>query len=163
LHPHVQVPWYRDQFTADHAVADFALAEQVAYAFLMSAVLKLTQLPRDKKGEVRLYQVLVKNAWQVRPRTPPLKILDIFTPGRQDAIKQAVAKSTTPKVTNPPTETDWSKFVEWITDGRSLGGHKPPDTTINDTTAMLFEYRTAPVDQYPSAFWKYGEWTTDTF
>jgi hypothetical protein len=163
LHPHVQVPWYRDQFIADTAVDGFDLDEKVAYAFLMSAVLKLTQLPRDKKkDEPLLYQPQIKNEWQVRPRTPPLKILDIFTEVRRDAIKQAVVKSTRPDVT-PPAGTDWSKFAGWITDGENMGGHKPPDATINGTRAMLFEYRAAPVDKYPDAFWQYGEWTTDGF
>jgi hypothetical protein len=162
LHPHVRVPWYRDQFTADPAVGGFSLAERVAYAFLMSAALKLTRLPRQK-NEVYLYQAPVKDAWEVRPRTPPLRILDIFPASRQDAMKQALARSAPPAVADPPTATDWTKFTGWITDGRSLGGHKPPDATINGTPALLFEYRRAPVDQYPSAFWQPGEWTTETF
>jgi hypothetical protein len=166
LHPYVQVPWYLDQFTGDHAVAGFTAAEQVAYAFLMSAALKLTRLPREKireKTEVYLYRAPVKDAWRVRPRTPPVKILDIFLEDRKQAVKQALADSAPPAVAKPPTVEDWAKYVGWITDGRSLGGHTPPDSAVNGTLAMLFEYRTAPVGQYPYAFWQPDEWTTDTF
>ena len=45
LHPHVQLSWYLDQFTMDKAVAQFATPGRVAYAFLMSAALKLARLP----------------------------------------------------------------------------------------------------------------------
>ncbi len=132
----------------------------------MSAALKLTRLPREKSGdktEVMLYRTTVKNAWQVRPRTPPVKVLDIFQQDRKDAVKQAFASSAPPAVDDKPTAEDWKKYVGWITDGRSLDGHTPPDSTINGTPAMLFEYRTAPAETYPYAFWQPGEWTIDTF
>lgn len=162
LHPHVQVPWYLDEFIADTAVTHFATPEQVAYAFLMSAALKLTRLPRDN-NELYLFRAPVKDAWRVRPRTPPIKILDIFTDDRKDAVRRAFKGSPPPAFADPPTAEDWSKYVEWILDGRSLGGHTPPDSTVNGAPAMLFEYRTAPVDRYPYAFWRLDEWTTDTF
>jgi hypothetical protein len=159
LHPHVKVGWYQDQFTADPAAAQLSTPEKVAYAFLKSAAAKLVSLPRDK-GETYLFRSDVKNAWNVRPRTPPVKILAAFLADRKQAVLQAFAASTAP---SSVSAEDWAKYTGWITDGRPLGGHALPDTTVSGVPAMLFEYRTAAPERYPYAFWNFDEWTTADF
>lgn len=164
LHPDVLLPWYLDHFIHDPAVAGFASAEQVAYAFLMSAALQFARLPRNREtGAFNPYTSDAKNEWKVRPRTPPVKVVSIFQQDRQDAVKAAVNSSAPPAVTKPPTRTDWQLCTRWITEGKLLGGHEPLDITINNAPGMLFEYRNAPTERYPHAFWKYGEWKPDKF
>jgi hypothetical protein len=164
LHPNVLLPWYLDQFAHDPAVAGFTSAEQVAYAFLMSAALQLTRLPRNPEtGAFNPYTSEAKNEWKVRPRTPPVKVVGIFQQGRQDAVKAAVNSSAPPAVTKPPTLADWQLCTRWITEGKLLGGHEPMDITINNAPGMLFEYRSAPTERYPHAFWKYAEWKPSNF
>lgn len=159
LHPHVTVGWYQDQFTADQAAAQLAVPEKVAYAFLKSAAAKLVSLPRDK-AETYLFRSDVKNAWNVRPRTPPVKILAAFPGDRQKAVLQAFAASSPP---GSVSMQEWAKYTGWITDARPLGGHAPLDTTINGAPAMLFEYRTGDPARYPYAFWKLEEWAPSDF
>jgi hypothetical protein len=49
-------------------------------------------------------------------------------------------------------EDTWNTARDHIIQARPIGGHPLPAATINGTKAMLFEYRQAPVNQYPYAF-----------
>ena len=106
----------------------------------------------------------MKNEWQQRPRTAPFVILIQFSAERRQAVVRAFVTSGPPALDGQsPTSVIWDASVQLIVEGTTLGGHQPPECHINRQLGMLFEYRTAPVAQYPYAFWQPGEWSTDTF
>ena len=139
--------------------------EQVAYALLMSAILKLATI-WHAHGKNSVNNVNVKNAWVLRPRTPPIKILDTF--GSKEAaatLRDQIKKRGRPSWVNQeqgPTTSNWDDAREHILDAKSMGGHQPPAATINGQPAVLFEYRTAP-DRYEDAFWAYRKWNLSSW
>jgi hypothetical protein len=165
LHHHLDVPWYVDRFAEDPEVFNVSEREQVGYALVMSAILKLATIWCDH-GSNSVNNVNVKNAWVVRPRTPPIKILDTFSSSEiAAAVREQIKNRELPSWVNQeqgPTRSNWSDARTHILDAKSMGGHQPPAATINGQPAMLFEYRTAP-DRYEDAFWAYGKWNLSSW
>ena len=166
LHQYVRLPWYNDALRNDPATSDFDEREKTGYALVISAILKLVTLPHPRDGEGHLDTTALlpvnnteaKNAWKVRPRTPPVKIFDTFTKGHKLTAIEALNKLAMPENVKSLTPKKWSAARAVMIVAQTLGGHPPPDATISDEPAMLFEYRTAPVEDYPYAFWKSGEY-----
>src|SRR5262249_19780293 len=76
LAENVTLPWYKAAFTADPAVATLSVPEKIGYALVMSAIQQLATIWLDYPGALSLLNA--KNAWTVRPRTPPVRILNTF-------------------------------------------------------------------------------------
>jgi hypothetical protein len=155
---HVALPWYRDEFTADQAVATLPARQQIGYALVMSAIQQLATIWLDYPGALSLLNA--KNAWTVRPRTPPVRILHTFDQDELDTALNAILNRPAP---SEKLATQWEAARAHIVEGRPMGGHPLPDSAINGQQAMLFEYRTAPYEEYPHAFWKKGELTDKDF
>lgn len=160
LHPLIELPWYVDQFTADTAVGPLSQREKVGYALVMSAVLKLASIWHDH-GENVVNNVNVKNAWLVRPRTPPIKILQSFSDNSfliaTTTIMSVHEPPQVPNMARPPADK-WLAALIHIIKGLPMGGHNPPDVLVEGEPAVLFEYRTAPTGKYDHAFWVPGKW-----
>jgi len=156
LHPLLWLPWYRDQFTSDVAVAGLDEREKIGYALVMSAVLKLADI--WTRWPDALNRLEAKNAWVVRPRTPPINILDSFEMASIDVAMAAVNTAALPVWADPQLGTTWADAREHIIRARPMGGHPLPLALIHGGGAMLFEYREAPVNDYPFAFWAKDEY-----
>ena len=125
----------------------------------MSAILKLAEIWTRYPGGLNLLEA--KNAWVVRPRTPPVSILDSFDNDSLDTAMAVIGKAALPAWANQkvsrPVDGTWAAARDHILHARPMGGHVPPLALINGGGAMLFEYRDAPVNDYPYAFWTKGE------
>jgi hypothetical protein len=155
LHPLVSLPWYCEAFFTE-VRTEWDECSSFAYAFVMSAMLKLASLwaryPKDRPN-----LVVVKNSWIVRPRTQPFRILAIApegAPRRQVLARlmsadfpESIAKENIGAELFGATMSHWEGAREYILGEGSLGGHNPPVATVGDRFAMLFEYRTAPQDK----------------
>ncbi len=161
IHPLLTLPWYQDRFTADPAAAALYDREKVGYALVMSEILNLAVIWTRYPG--RLNQLEAKNAWVVRPRTPPIVVIESFTTTQAatdtavTAIRDAGIPSWADEATRNLIGYTWGPARQHIITGKPMGGHPPPDSTINGSTVMLFEYRQGPVTDYPYAFWRNGE------
>ena len=160
LHPYVELPWYECRFEDRQAVRNLAEWERIAYSLVMSAIWKLACIFEDEG--TNLDSVRAKNSWIVRPRTSPMLILMALSPeSRKPALLSiARAKDRLPVMRSirRPMANHWRAAHDHITTLQPMGGHHPPNVSINGEPAMLFEYRTAPTDLYDHAFWQMHRW-----
>ena len=95
--------------------------------------------------------------------TPPIVVIESFTTTQAatDTAVTAIADAGIPSWADEATRNligyTWGPARQHIITGKPMGGHPPPDSTINGSTVMLFEYRQGPVNDYPYAFWRNGE------
>jgi hypothetical protein len=166
LHPQVTLPWYIDRFAEDSQVDTLAAREKIRCAMVMSAVLQLARIwAKYPTNPVNLLDA--KNAWTVRPRTPPIEILDTFSAGSAVTAKAAIEAWALPdwadETGSIPSGKNWTDARQHILAGRPMGGHNPPAATINGRRAMLFEYRAPSPSQFDQAFWTKDMWRGSDF
>ncbi|GAA0537782.1 hypothetical protein GCM10010172_18900 [Paractinoplanes ferrugineus] len=164
LHDLLTVPWYIADFTADDQVKALPANERFAYAFVLSAVTALAGIWTEPRLADRVNHLDVKNRWVVRPRTPPIRLLEAL-PGEAGArVRRLIAERVCP--TGPAVAglsgsartglaSTWDRARKHVLAGEHMGGHQPPDVTIGAAPAMLFEYRQAP-DSFGEHFWEPG-------
>jgi hypothetical protein len=166
LHQYLQLPWYREEWTQCAAAAQFTDQEKIGFALVLSAACKLVTLPRamlsggriDTATLLPMQTARAKNAWSVRPRTPPAVIFDTFPLDKKVAALKALDALPLPAEYKNVTSEKWELALAWIHTCQPLGGHKPDPVTIKGRPAMLFEYRTVePPVAYDYAFWRSGE------
>jgi hypothetical protein len=160
LHEHLDLPWYVHSFST--MLPDRAREEQIAFALMMSATLKLATIWSSKQAyKERVNLLEVKNLWQVRPRTPFSKIYEAF-PGSEDEMLGASLEYQLPSLvptdwggcTNRiPSVEMWQAARKLIFTGGHLGGHTPPEALIQYQPALLFEYRSVGATQFDGKFW----------
>ena len=161
IHEHLLVPWYVDKFTEDVEVTALSDREKIGYALMMSAILQLARIWRIR-GINSVNHVEAKNLWVLRPRTPPIEILDTFSGTAAETLRSQIGVYELPywaidEDGTGPSDTNWEEARQHILDAEPMGGHQPPAATINGQAAMLFEYRQAPAT-YEDAFWSAGKW-----
>lgn len=164
LCPHLTLPWYSDEFAHDEAMAGRPAREQIGYALVISAIQQLATIWQRYTGKLTRLEVLSlldsKNFWDVRPRTPPIRILDTFD---GDGASLALGAILSREIPRKDLAGQWHNAVVHITKALPMGGHALPDSSIDGEPAMLFEYRHAPDQEYPWAFWQRGELTDASF
>jgi hypothetical protein len=162
LHEHVQLPWHDARFVADPAAEPFTGRQLACYILLLSTILRLART-WTTLGRNVVNHVDAKNAWVVRPRTPPVTVLDTFPKHTSQALWHAVAHRDLPAWADEVTADRWLAARTHILAGAHMGGSTPPTPTINGAPAMLFEYRSTPPQQFNHTFWEYSRWTADDF
>jgi hypothetical protein len=166
LHGHLQLPWYVHSFTDNASIRAKEREERIAFALIMSAILKLANIwesDEEYVGKVNLLDI--KNAWGVRPRTSPAKLFGVYD--TDDELEDAVIDFQLPDkqpddwgrlALKVPSLEIWQKARQHIVEGRPMGGHQAPDVVIEKVQgqperALLFEHRTVGAAEFRGRFW----------
>ena len=168
LHPNVTLDWYRHAFTQDAAVRQLTPREQICYAFVLSSALKLCRIIDLSDTEllsgtrtINYVSGDAKNKWRTRPSTPPIRLLDTLPELEKLKTLHAIASAPLPALDatalGKTGQQLWTYALGKVIGGGNLGGHMPPTATVDNHTAMLFEYRMAGRELYPDTCWSYTE------
>jgi len=161
LHANLTLPWYRHEFAGNPDLTSFSATEQILFALMQSAALKLAQIVQAQGPQIGTGSA--KDAWEVRPRTPPRKLFDSSGGGVRLIALDVLRCMETPPASRlgetEPSVQNWVKARDYIVDGSGLGGSYLPDCLVNDQLAALFEYR-IPMGipaAFGHAFWNKNE------
>jgi hypothetical protein len=160
LHQYLTLPWYRHEFEGNADLIAFSPAERIFFALMQSAALKLAQIVHTHG--LRIATAAAKDAWEVRPRTPPAKLFDSSSGAVKYLALEVLREITVPPASRPgetaPSVENWALARDHIVDGKGLGGSYLPDCLVLDRPAALFEYR-VPL-RIPAAF-NHAFWRKD--
>jgi hypothetical protein len=161
VHEYLTLPWYRHEFGTNDDLTAFSETECILFALMQSAALKLAQIVHT--NGTRIATGSAKDAWEVRPRTPPRKLFDSSIESVQFIALDVLRSMNVPPASRAgepvPSAENWGLARDHIADGRSLGGSYLPDCLVNNQSAALFEYRipTGIPAAFDHAFWAKGE------
>jgi len=152
LHAHLTLPWYRHDFEGNTDLTGFSPAERIFFALLQSAALKLAQIVQTYGKYIATGPA--KDAWEVRPRTPPRKLFGSSSEGVQYIALDVLRSMDTPPASRlgepVPCVQSWVVARDHIAAGSGLGGSRLPDCLVNNQSVALFEYRKP--EGIPAAF-----------
>jgi hypothetical protein len=161
VHQHLTLSWYRHEFEGNTDLTGFSPAERIFFALMQSAALRLAQIVQTQG--VHIATASAKDAWEVRPRTPPRKLFDSSSGGVQYIALDVLRSMDAPPASRPgepvPSAQNWALARDHIVAGSGLGGSRLPDCLVNNQSAALFEYR-KPLGipaTFDHAFWNKDE------
>lgn len=166
LHEYLLLPWYVHSFTESAPKLEKEREGRIAFALIMSAILKLANIWESSEaylGKVNL--LAIKNSWGVRPRSSPAKLFGVYD--TDEELEDAVIGFKRPDKQpddweqlglKVPSLEIWQKARQHIVEGGPMGGHQAPDVVIEKVKgqperALLFEHRMVGAAEFPSKFW----------
>nr|WP_245834735.1 MARTX multifunctional-autoprocessing repeats-in-toxin holotoxin RtxA [Vibrio salilacus] len=158
-------PWYqsglRDEFLAnsnEHKLDDPEAAQNV-YAYLTSVYSKTADLAKEfgiyindwdpasegfSPNAQGLTDPKVKNAWEILPRTKPVKMLDLLSADDSRYVRQQIIE----KLKGAHSESLAKNVFEYFQYGGEVAGHGINNATTGNAQqpepAILFEFRSVP-------------------
>ncbi|NOI36591.1 MARTX multifunctional-autoprocessing repeats-in-toxin holotoxin RtxA, partial [Vibrio cyclitrophicus] len=158
-------PWYqsglRDEFLAnsnEHKLDDPAAAQNV-YAYLTSVYSKTADLAKEygiyindwdpafegfSPNAQGLTDPKVKNAWEILPRTKPVKMLELLSADDSRYVRQQIIE----KLKGSYSESLAKSVFEYFQYGGEVAGHGINNATTGSVQqpepAILFEFRRVP-------------------
>ncbi|MEZ9654411.1 MARTX multifunctional-autoprocessing repeats-in-toxin holotoxin RtxA [Vibrio splendidus] len=158
-------PWYqsrlRDEFLAnsnEHKLDDPAAAQNV-YAYLTSVYSKTADLAKEygiyindwdpasegfSPNAQGLTDPKVKNAWEILPRTKPVKMLELLSADDSRYVRQQIIE----KLKGSYSESLAKSVFEYFQYGGEVAGHGINNATTGSVqqpeSAILFEFRSVP-------------------
>jgi len=161
VHEYLTLPWYRHEFEGNTDLTSFSPTERIFFALMQSAALKLAQIVQTQG--IHIATASAKDAWEVRPRTPPRKLFDSSSGAVRFIALDVLGSMDAPPASRlgelPPSLQNWVLARNHIVDGSGLGGSYLPDCLVNNQSAALFEYR-KPLGipaAFGHAFWRKDE------
>ncbi|EJV9312738.1 MARTX multifunctional-autoprocessing repeats-in-toxin holotoxin RtxA [Vibrio vulnificus] len=158
-------PWYqsglRDEFLAnsnEHKLDDPEAAQNV-YAYLTSVYSKTADLAKEfgiyindwdpasegfSPNAQGLTDPKVKNAWEILPRTKPVKMLELLSADDSRYVRQQIIE----KLKGSHSESLAKNVFEYFQHGGEVAGHGINNATTGSAQqpepAILFEFRSVP-------------------
>ncbi|HAS6057132.1 TPA: MARTX multifunctional-autoprocessing repeats-in-toxin holotoxin RtxA [Vibrio vulnificus] len=158
-------PWYqsglRDEFLAnsnEHKLDDSEAAQNV-YAYLTSVYSKTADLAKEfgiyindwdpasegfSPNAQGLTDPKVKNAWEILPRTKPVKMLELLSADDSRYVRQQIIE----KLKGSHSESLAKNVFEYFQYGGEVAGHGINNATTGSAQqpepAILFEFRSVP-------------------
>ncbi|OXX35657.1 RTX toxin RtxA [Vibrio sp. V09_P4A23P171] len=158
-------PWYqsglRDEFlvNANEAKLDDPVAAQNVYAYLTSVYSKTANLAKEygiyindwdpasegfSPNAQGLTDPKVKNAWEILPRTKPVKMLELLSADDSRYVRQQIIE----KLKGSHSESLAKNVFEYFQYGGEVAGHGINNATTGSSQqpepAILFEFRSVP-------------------
>ncbi|OXX23642.1 MARTX multifunctional-autoprocessing repeats-in-toxin holotoxin RtxA [Vibrio sp. V08_P9A1T1] len=158
-------PWYqsglRDEFlvNANEAKLDDPVAAQNVYAYLTSVYSKTANLAKEYGIYINdwdpasegfslnaqgLTDPKVKNAWEILPRTKPVKMLELLSADDSRYVRQQIIE----KLKGSHSESLAKNVFEYFQYGGEVAGHGINNATTGSSQqpepAILFEFRSVP-------------------
>lgn len=158
-------PWYqsglRDEFlvNANEAKLDDPVAAQNVYAYLTSVYAKTANLAKEygiyindwdpasegfSPNAQGLTDPKVKNAWEILPRTKPVKMLELLSADDSRYVRQQIIE----KLKGSHSESLAKNVFEYFQHGGEVAGHGINNATTGSVQqpdpAILFEFRSVP-------------------
>uniref|UniRef100_UPI001F173E78 MARTX multifunctional-autoprocessing repeats-in-toxin holotoxin RtxA n=3 Tax=Vibrio anguillarum TaxID=55601 RepID=UPI001F173E78 len=158
-------PWYqsglRDEFlvNANEAKLDDPVAAQNVYAYLTSVYSKTANLAKEygiyindwdpasegfSPNAQGLTDPKVKNAWEILPRTEPVKMLELLSADDSRYVRQQIIE----KLKGSHSESLAKNVFEYFQYGGEVAGHGINNATTGSSQqpepAILFEFRSVP-------------------
>lgn len=158
-------PWYqsglRDEFlvNANEAKLDDPVVAQNVYAYLTSVYSKTANLAKEygiyindwdpasegfSPNAQGLTDPKVKNAWEILPRTKPVKMLELLSADDSRYVRQQIIE----KLKGSHSESLAKNVFEYFQYGGEVAGHGINNATTGSSQqpepAILFEFRSVP-------------------